>query len=427
MVFLNTPPCVTTFLALTLIGAHVVLLDSDTAANLQTLVGAIGAVPLLCPSELIERFANTPASARMLVDIDMLLEAEPSCIAGAPISSSIPDYQTYVYHCTSGTTDCPKVVVQSQHNLINGAQLYCGTYGITLDDALLVAVPFSHSFGLVAGLAAALLGGARLLLLDRFVPVQVLSMLEREGVTIVIGTPWVYELLLSVRSPLPTELPTLRVALSSGAPVPQALGEHFARCFGTMIYEVYGSTETGIIAAQWPRPGGWPTRSVGKPLDGVRVRIIGESGSDVPTGSTGQLMVQTPAMFLGYLAGPQAGGASQEWYETGDLAWQNAEGDLFLVGRSPLLIRYHGHTINPIEVETVLLSHPQVQEALVYANEVLCAAVVAEDEVTADVLLALCRAHLISSKVPESIIFVSELPKGELGKLRRVASGIRSF
>ncbi|GAB4195221.1 MAG: acyl-CoA synthetase [Roseiflexaceae bacterium] len=425
LLLLNEPAGVTVLLALALLGAHTILLGPGTPpAELETLQGAVGALPILSPGLLLGRFAAVPTLAPALVDIDALLAGEPPA---RPASPATPERQGHICHYTSGTTDLPKVVIQSQQSLINGARIYCATYRITADDVLLAAVPLSHSFGLVAGLAATLLAGARLLLLERFVPAQVLDLLERERVTLLIGTPRVYELLLSVPPGHPQTLPALRVALSSGSPVPRALGEHFARRFGALIYEVYGSTETGVIAAQWPRADGWPAFSVGKLLDGVRMRIIGESGGDVPPGGTGLLLVQTPAMFLGYLTGPHRGTTPQPWYETGDLAWQNSDGDLFLAGRGPLLITHNGQTINPLEIEAVLLSHPQVAEALVYANGQLCAAVVAEGQVTADELVALCRTHLGPAHVPESLIFVSELPRGELGKLRRIASGIRSL
>lgn len=425
LLFQNTPSCVITFLALAKLQTRVLVIGAETTPEtVQALVSEERDLPVLGDRRSTASFGrpSVPLVAESF-DVEVLLGP---CLPLEEVMGGGRD-QPFVYHYTSGSTGAPKTVIHSQYNLVKGGEIYRTTYQITADDTILVAVPLSHSFGLVAGLVTALLAGGSLLLIERFVPSQVMRMLQEEGVSVLIGTPLVYELLLGLNLPSSPELPAFRVALSSGSPVPGALAERFSRHFGISIFEVYGSTETGVIAAQWPRETDWPAQSVGQPLGGIQVRIVDEAARDVPQGATGQLIVRTPTMFLGYFNHREERPADllDGWYQTGDLAWRNGDGDLYLVGRAPLLITLGEHTVNPLEVEIVLLSHPQVREVLVYANETLCAAVIAEGTIAPEQLLMFCRERLPSFKLPERIILVSELPRGELGKLRRIVSGLR--
>ena len=433
--FHHRPYCVITFLALTKLQARVILLNSETPPeDLRRLFHEIGEFPLLaCPysQEQLEQIA--PMSPLSLVNLDALLflpSREPLSRDEILSTSSSQAEQGFVAHYSSGSLGRPRLVMHSQQNLAHGGKLYQAAYHVTAQDTFLIAVPLSHSFGLVAGLVTALLTGARVLLIEQFVPFQVLALLKQEQVSCLIGTPLIYELLLSLNEQGIGENHALRVVLSSGSPVPLTVNDRFARCFGLPIFEVYGSTEMGVITAQWPRAVAWPRQSVGQPLPGVRIRLVDEAGHEMPRGATGQLLVQTPTMFLGYFPADDDRPSvfCDGWYQTGDLARQNSAGDLFLVGRHALLIPVYQQQVNPLVVETVLLSHPRVHEALVYADEVLCAAVVADggEEALVDQLFALCRERLASFQVPARITLVSELPRGELGKLRRILSGIRA-
>lgn len=430
LLFQNTLSCVIGFLALAMLHIRVVLFgDEATLEDIGSILEEMGATVLLGCYPALERFYHPsfPQAIRLL-DIETLLANQYS--ESMETEESLPtQQQAFVYHYTSGSTGRPKVVIHSQQNLMNGSEIYRTTYHVTAQDTLLVAVPLYHSFGLVAGLVTSLLAGARLLLIERFVPTQVLSVLEQEHVAILIGVPLVYDLLLRCDPHSQHELPSLRIALSSGSPLPLTVSERFTYRFKRQVYEVYGSTETGVIAAQWPTDTIWPIQSVGRALAGVHIRIVDESGNDVSPGMIGQLLVQTPGMFLGYFHDDQEHTPAflDGWYQTGDLARQSSDGNIFLVGRDHTFIDIGEQKINPMDIEKVLLSHPQVHEALVYADEGLCAAVVVEGEVSIESLLAFCRSHLASLQIPAIITFVSELPRGELSKLRRIVSGIRSL
>jgi long-chain acyl-CoA synthetase len=430
LLFQNTSSCIIVFLALAMLRNPVVLFsDESTIADIGDLLEKMGGTALFGGRSALEQFHRSSFRRTIsLIDVDVLLTTQSHESAGIE-AHSLSDDQIFVYHYTSGSTGRPKAVMHSQQNLINGGEIYRSTYHIAMRDTLLVTVPLYHSFGLVAGLVTSLLVGARLILIERFVPNQVLAILEREHVTVLIGVPLVYDLLARCDSRSNHELTSLRIPLSSGSPLLLPVSERFMSRCGRQIYEVYGSTETGVIAAQWPIDTGWPVQSVGRSLPGVHVRIIDDSGNDVSPGSVGQLIVQTPSMFLGYFGEDLEHSQvfHEGWYRTGDLARQNSDGDLFLIGRDHTFIEIGEQKINPLEIERVLLSHPQVREALVYADEGLCAAVVGEGEISTESLLALCRSYLTPPKVPDTITLVSELPKGELNKLRRIVSGIRSL
>jgi long-chain acyl-CoA synthetase len=132
-------------------------------------------------------------------------------------------------------------------------------------------------------------------------------------------------------------------------------------------------------------------------------------------------------MFAGYFNHPAdtAGAFHDGWYVTGDLGKQDERGRLYLTGRKPILINVGGKKVNPLEVEEVLLSHPQVRDVVVFASDIdsgsqsVCASVVVEGPVTKDSLVAFCRSRLAPFKVPRAISFLTDLPRTSLGKMRR--------
>jgi acyl-CoA synthetase (AMP-forming)/AMP-acid ligase II len=322
-----------------------------------------------------------------------------------------------VWQSTSGSTGEPRLARQTAANLVRGGVIYADRYLITDRDKLLVTVPMAHSFGLVGGLMCALVTGATLVALTRYSPGAAREAIEG-GATAMLGTPLVYELMARSAGPAAS---SLRMALSSGGPLENEIAEAVRRRLGCPVYQVYGSTETGIIASQFPRDEPWPASSAGLAAPGVRLRLAGP----VPAGPDGaDLLVRTATMADGYLGGAGQLVDADGWYLTGDLATIDAAGCLTLVRRKDSFVNVGGRKVNPSRVERIIGGHEAVAEVAVYGVETVggdevCAAVALRAPCTAEQILAYCRSRLAPYEVPYRLHVVDQLPRSGMGKVDR--------
>jgi malonyl-CoA/methylmalonyl-CoA synthetase len=198
--------------------------------------------------------------------------------------------------------------------------------------------------------------------------------------------------------------------------------EAFRAKFGHAILERYGMTET-LMTLSNPYDGERRPGTVGRPLPGVEVRIVGEDARDLPEGETGELLVRGPALFQGYWRQPEATAAAfvGSWFRTGDLGARAADGYVTLRGRASDLVISGGFNVYPREVEEVLLEQPGVVEAAVVGvaderrGEVPIAVFAGDADEAA--LEAACRLALASFKVPRSFVRVEALPRNAMGKV----------
>jgi acyl-coenzyme A synthetase/AMP-(fatty) acid ligase len=429
LLFEDTPECIVAFLALARLNAGLFPVEAGiTATGLESLQEEAAFTSIVGHATKLRSLERSLGSrAGCYIEVENLLLGAGSARDVTNRAYSMPG-MPFVYHYTSGSTGQPKAAVHSQANLVNGSIIYRHTFGIGPEDRILAAVPLLHSFGMVAGLLTALLTGARLLLPDRLSPHQILQTLVDEEATVLLAAPLTYDLIARAYPSGIPPLARLRLCLSSGAPLHLDTAERFRSRCGKAIYQVYGSTETGIIAAQRPDDPIRRQGSVGRPVLGVQVSIVDDQGQKLPSGATGNLLVQTPAMFSGYFQQPdEANRVFQEsWYRTGDMARQDEDGLLYIVGRKDTFINVGGKKVNPPEVEEVLLRHPLVTEATVWgtkvgtSGEAVRAAVVTTDPLSATELFTFCRRHLLPHQVPMEIDFLDALPRSSVSKIRRV-------
>lgn len=428
LLFENTPTCVAAFCALAHIQASVIPVGPETSAyELDQLCESTPFVAVFGSTAQLTRLRRdrtTPPPYRLSNLTQRHAVPSPHVTSDDPPAA--PD-RPFLYHYTSGSTGKAKAALHEQSALINGGVLYQQTYDVSAADRFLIPIPLAHSFGLITGLITGLLSGARVVLIDRFIPNQIVQTLAAEQITVLLAVPIMYDLIARCSLPVIPALPALRLCLSSGAPLLAEVAQRFQERFQQPIYQVYGSTETGGIAAQRPAHPGAPPQSIGRMLPGVEARIVDEHGQLVAPGASGMLLVKTPGMFAGYFDHPDATARAFQdgWYVTGDTARLDAEGWLSLVGRKDTFINVGGKKVNPMEIEEVLLSFPSVSEAVAFGRDVgpggeqVQAVVVVREVTTEDALIAFCRRRLAAYKVPAQIDFLSELPKTSLGKVRR--------
>jgi long-chain acyl-CoA synthetase len=330
---------------------------------------------------------------------------------------------------TSGTSGRPKGAMLT-HGAVRAnltmLQSLDNPPAVTSDDIVLAVLPLFHIYGLNTVLGMAVSAGACVVLLDRFDPQETLRIIAEEGVTTVAGAPGMYQVWQMIPGAREA-LSRVRLFSSGGAPLPVAVLEGFAAATGKDIFEGYGMTETAPVVATTlvggaPKPG-----SVGRPLPGLDIRIVDESGADVEENDPGELWVRGPNVFRGYWPDGQGGPDDDGWFRSGDVAYLDDDGDLHLVDRRREMILVNGFNVYPREIELAIEAMPEVHEVAVVGipdddtGEAVSALVVAAPDVvlTAEQIMDFCRTRLARFKCPTVIRVVSELPHSATGKIAK--------
>jgi len=393
--------------------AHIV--SDAEPTGVVTTEGQAGLVPAGTPvwdvAELVGEAGGRPADT-----------ADPS----APAGSGTPrDGKPAAIVYTSGTTGRAKGAVLTHGNLAANARALVEAWRITVADRYLAVLPLFHVHGLGNGVCSWLASGCRMRLVERFEGSKAEALFEEFRPTLFFGVPTIYGRLLE----LPDEAARriggrTRLFVSGSAPLPAPVFEAFRAKFGHAILERYGMTET-LMTMSNPYDGERRPGTVGRPLPGVDVRIVGEDGLDVAEGATGELLVRGPAVFPGYWRRPEATAAAfaDGFFRTGDLAERSGDGYVTLRGRLSDLIITGGFNVYPREIEEVLLEQPGVREAAVVGvpDERRGERPVAYFAGDADEagLEAACRRQLASFKVPAAFVRVEALPRNALGKVQK--------
>jgi long-chain acyl-CoA synthetase len=329
---------------------------------------------------------------------------------------------------TSGSTGKPKGAVLSHAALAFSSRSWAGPVMALLpDDRVLAVLPFSHSYGLNGALLAALLGGATVVLVERFSAEEVLAAIARHRVTIFPGVATMFRRLLDFPASATADLSSLRLALSGAAPCSWELVQEWRRRTGVRILRGFGMTELFRPISYLADDATDDPDAVGRPVPGVDVRAVDETGREVAPGEVGELWIRTPAALDGYLDAPDETRAvlNDGWFRTGDLARVSPGGFVSIVGRKRELILRGGYSVFPAEVETVLLAHPGVAEAAVIGvthaelgEEVVGFATLHPGSTAGpEELIAHCKERLAAYKYPRRIVIVEELPKSATGKV----------
>jgi long-chain acyl-CoA synthetase len=340
------------------------------------------------------------------------------------------DDDTAVILYTSGTTGRPKGAELTHANLARNAAVAASTlFRLEPGDVVMGCLPLFHSFGQTCGLNAAVGSGACLTLLPRFEPAKALEVIQRDRVTVFEGVPTMYVALLNHPRRGDEDVASLRLAVSGGAALPVEVLRGFEDAFGCVILEGYGLSETSPVASFNHPDRDRKAGSIGTPIDGVEMRLVGLAGEDVPAGEVGEVAIRGHNLMKGYWGNEQATREAipDGWFRTGDLARQDTDGYYFIVDRKKDLIIRGGYNVYPREVEEVLYEHPAVAEAAVvgiphpvHGEEVGAAVVLKpEAEATPEELQAFCRERVAAFKYPRHVWLEASLPKTATGKLLR--------
>ncbi|MCF6467662.1 long-chain fatty acid--CoA ligase [Nonomuraea sp. MG754425] len=342
------------------------------------------------------------------------------------IARTAPD-DTAVIHYTSGTTGRPKGIELTHANLGGNAATVARMHALGVDDVVLGALPLYHTFGQTCSLNATVHAGARLTLLGRFEAGRALEVIRRDGVTVFQGVPTMFIALLD--HPGASDMSMLRVCASGGAALPLDVLRAYESRLGCEIVEGYGLSETSPVAATnrggaHRRPG-----SIGWPIRGVEMKVVGDDGRELPTGEIGEIVVRGPNVMKGYWNDPAATAEviRDGWFHTGDLGRADGDGYFFLVDRRRDVIIRGGYTVYPREVEEVLYEHPAVRQAAVFGvphpglGEEIEAVVTLRAPVSGEELRDFVRERVAAYKYPRHVSFADELPMSPTGKILKRA------
>jgi long-chain acyl-CoA synthetase len=328
---------------------------------------------------------------------------------------------------TSGTSGRPRGAMLSHRamlaNLAQCQQLEPAP--MRPDDVVLLVLPLFHVYGLNAGLGMVAATGATGFLAERFDPATTLATARRHGVDNIPGAPPMFA--AWSRSDEGDALRDVRLLVSGASPLPPEVIEAVRTRTGCTVHEGYGLTEcapvvSSTLASAQAKPG-----SVGRPVPGVEVTLRDERGDEVVDGDPGEVWVRGDNLFSGYWPDGADGPGADGWWATGDVAYADEDGDLFLVDRRKELVLVSGFNVYPREVEDALVEHPDVAEAAVISvphpdtGEAVKAFVVPRpgSTLTAEDVAAHAAARLARFKRPTEISVVESLPYSATGKVAK--------
>ena len=331
---------------------------------------------------------------------------------------------------TSGTTGEPKGVMHTSNTLFANLHGFIEAYGLTQKDVILGASPMAHltGFGYLAMIPLIL--NATTVLQDIWEPRQALELIRDEGISFsMASSPFVADLCSAAEAGGPVS-PKFANFCCAGAPIPPVLIERARKILGLAVSSAWGMTECGAVTVTEPGRTQEKSGSTdGRPLPGIEVKVVNDAGQPLPPGETGSLLVRGNSLFGGYLKRPHLNATDAEgWFETGDMAYLDAEGYARINGRSKDLIIRGGENIPVMEIENLLYKHPAVAMVAIVGfpdarlGEKACAFVSLKPG--SSLTLAEMSDYLTSHQVtrqyhPERLELMEDMPKTPSGKLQK--------
>jgi acyl-CoA synthetase (AMP-forming)/AMP-acid ligase II len=332
---------------------------------------------------------------------------------------------------TSGTTGRPKGVVTTHGQTLRAFDAWSRIVGLREGDRYLIVNPFFHTFGYKAGFLACLMRGAAIVPHAVFDVSSVLARVAEERISMIPGPPTLYASILDAPDRAGLDLSSLRLAVTGAAPVPVPLIERMREelTFETVL-TAYGLTEaTGVVTIC--RQDDDPetiSRTSGRAIPDVEVRIVDDSGTEVERGQPGEIVVRGYNVMQGYFEDPEATAEAVDelgWLHTGDIGVMDEAGNVTITDRKKDMFVVGGFNAYPAEIEGTLLRHPGVGQVAVVGvpddrmGEVGMAFVIPRPGASVDPeeVVAWSRERMANYKVPRRVAVVDALPLNASGKV----------
>jgi fatty-acyl-CoA synthase len=329
---------------------------------------------------------------------------------------------------TGGTTGLPKAA-EISHRMIAWNTLNTVIHDVTHNDIYMNVFPMFHTGGLFVYTLPQVIFGGTTIFIPQFDPAQVLTLLEREHVTIFAAVPTMYQMLTTAPNWASVDLSALRFCTSGGAPLPVPLVEKYTKEKNIRFKQGFGMTEFGPgIFALAPEDAIRKAGSIGRPNFFVDTQIVDDGNNFLGPKEAGELVLKGPSYCSGYFNNPEATEVAVDergYFHTGDLAYYDEEGYFYIVDRKKDMFISGGENVYPAEIEKVLYEHPAVYMCAVIGLPdakwgeagVACVALKPGQSTTEEELLKLMTGRLAKYKVPKSVTFMDSLPISAAGKI----------
>jgi acyl-CoA synthetase (AMP-forming)/AMP-acid ligase II len=431
---------VESLLAAQRLGVDVVLLNTGMSPGQAAAVARSESLrAVVVDADLLDLLAEVPADvprvgcgAPLPVDRDRVPSWtwELRHLGGARTAAPAEDGRTVVM--TSGTTGAPKGARRPASAGPDAAAAILSKIPLRADEAVHIAPPLFHTWGL-ANLQMAAVLRSTVVLRRRFEPADWLRTLSVHRCSVAAVVPVMLQRVLDLpeEERPPVDLSALRVVAASGSALPAGMAERWQATYGPTLYNLYGSTEVSWATIATPEDLAAAPGTAGRPPRGTRLAILDDADRPLPTGEVGRVFVGNDLQFEGYTGeggdgGPAAKAVVDGLMATGDVGYLDADGRLFLAGRDDDMVVSGGENVYPKEVEDLLAARDDVREVAVVGVEDeefghrLAAFVVPRDPAappTAEDVRDHVRAHLARFSVPRDVVVLDELPRNPTGKV----------
>lgn len=415
--------------------AKFILQDSQATAIITSRVYLDMAQELMLRVDSLKTIITTTKTKDEIIDFDKIRKTDTEILKKP---SSDPDNLAVILY-TSGTTGFPKGAMLSHYNLISNAMDSVAAIKADFKDTFICMLPLFHSFAATVCMNMPLLAGAKIVIMKSIRPFKrIIRAIRKNRVNIFVGIPSIYNILTEIKlpkilnSPLIRFFSPLKICISGAAALPVETFRGFEKRFRLPLLEGYGLTEASPVVTLNPLKGVRKPGSIGIALSkNIKLRIIDDKGNDARSEEIGELLVKGPNVMQGYYKHPQE---SQEtlkdgWLYTGDMAKQDSDGYVYIVGRKKEMVNVRGLNVYPREIEEVLYQNPKIKEAAVigiadtHKGEVPKGFVVLKDNenIREHEIIQYLRERLAPYKIPKYIELRASLPKNSTGKiLKRV-------
>lgn len=429
----NSVEYVCSYMAIASLGAVVVPFNFQlTAREIAYIVKDAGMKHIVTADSLdiaeeLDKYGYRQGVGQILISdikrqISQMVELAPS------FDDQMQEDQPCVIIYTSGTTGNPKGAVLSHKNLVCNARDLQQLLSISAQDTVLCVLPMYHCFAWTCAVLNPLLCGASITVLDAFAPKEALNAIKEYGVTVMYGVPPIYNLL--TRAGTPEDMQSVRLFVCGGASLPENVARQFRQRYGKGVTEGYGLSEASPVVTLNP-VGKTKYCSIGKALPSLEVRVVNAKGEILPPNEVGELIVKGPSVMTGYFNLPLETSLALRdgWLYTGDLAYQDTDGYIFIVDRLKDMIISNGENVYPREIEELLYAYPGIVEAAVIGmpddlrGQAVCAYIVMAPDQVFDkkAVKSYLQGKLATYKMPRDFVTVDVLPKNQTGKvLKRV-------
>lgn len=424
----NSPAFVLAYLAVLASGAIFVPMNAAyTAAEVALLIedaepvllvhAAGTAVP--APGDRPARATLEPDGSGTLTDLALGLEPDLSVedMAASDLAAIL---------FTSGTTGRPKGAMLMHGNLSSNVAALFETWRFSSDDSILHALPLFHAHGLFVALHLGLYSAATVRMIGKFDAAKVVSLLP--AVSVFMGVPTFYTRLLDRADFTRDQVASIRLFVSGSAPLLPSVFSAFEERTGHRILERYGMTETVMITSNPYEPAGRLPGTVGYPLPGVSLRVVGGEGrAELPPGEVGEIEMKGPNLCAGYWRRPEATAEAfgpDGFFVTGDTGFRDPDGRLTIAGRSKDLIISGGFNVYPAELEILFADVPGVSDVAVigvphpdFGEAVVAVLTVDDPAFDPETINDLARERLAKFKQPKAVHILPEFPRNAMGKV----------